>query len=115
MSLRTPHDEASCSPEGVSSKHHHIQDHLLVISKSRCTRLKFLTLKLDFVLNNQRLALWINGLVEFGRDGMMGSLVLDDETLVPFHALEDSWLFYSPVANVGPFFLSALLLLLLCM
>jgi hypothetical protein len=72
-----------------------------------------LTLKLNFILNNQRLALWIDRFVEFGGNGMMSSLVLHDETFVTNHTGEHSGFLDSPVANIGPFFLSALLLFFL--
>ena len=48
---------------------------------------KRLTLELDFVLNDKRVVLVINCLWELCRDGMMGSLVLDDQSLVAFHTL----------------------------
>jgi len=60
------------------------------------------TLELDLVLDDQGLALGVDLLGEFGRDGMMGGGVLDDKTLVALHALVDSRLFYRPLANVGP-------------
>ena len=60
------------------------------------------TLKFDLILNNQRLSLGIDGLCEFGGDGMMGSLVLDYQPLVALHALEDSWLLDGPVSDVSP-------------
>jgi hypothetical protein len=69
-------------------------------------------LKLDFILDNQGFALCIDGLWELGRDGMMSSLVFDNETFVTFHTIEDTGFFNSPVANIGPLFLGALLLFL---
>ena len=60
------------------------------------------TLEFDLILDNQRLSLGIDGLWEFGGDGMMGGLVLDYQPLVTLHALEDSWLLDGPVSNVSP-------------
>jgi hypothetical protein len=68
-------------------------------------------LQLDFVLDNERLALGVDGLGELGRDGMVGSLVLDDQALVALNALQFSWLLNGPVANVGPFLLGGGVLL----
>jgi hypothetical protein len=66
-----------------------------------------LTLKLDFVLDDERLALGVHGLRELGRDGMMGGLVLDDQTFVALNALQLGRLLDGPVADVGPFLLGA--------
>jgi hypothetical protein len=76
-----------------------------------------LTLKFDLVLNDQRLLLGADGLREFGGDGMVSSLVLDDETLVTNHAIEDLCFLNGPLSNVSPLLFAggALLLLLLCM
>ena len=52
---------------------------------------KTLTLKFDLVLDNQVLVLGVNRLRELGRDGMVSSLVLDNETFVAFHALQNHW------------------------
>jgi hypothetical protein len=41
---------------------------------------------LDFVLNDQRLVLEVQGSFQWGRDGVMGSLALGDQTRV---ALDD--------------------------
>jgi hypothetical protein len=71
-----------------------------------------LTLELDLVLDNKRLSIVVDGLGELGRDGMMGSLVLDHETLVTLHALQDRGLFHSPLADVGPFLVGGLVILL---
>lgn len=72
-----------------------------------------LTLELDFVLNDERLALVINGLGELRRNCMMGGGVLDNESLVAFHTLEDGGLLDCPLADVGPLlFLVSLRLLL---
>jgi hypothetical protein len=59
-------------------------------------------LKLDLVLNNESLALVLNLLWELGRNGVVSGRVLDDETLIAFHPLEDSWLFDGPFSNVCP-------------
>ena len=61
-----------------------------------------LTLKLDLVLNNESLALIVDLLWEFGRDGVVSSRVLDNETLIALHSLEDSWLLDSPFSNICP-------------
>lgn len=71
------------------------------------------TLKLHFILNNKRVLLVANGLGEFGRNSMMSSLVLDDEALVTLHTLQHGGLFYRPGADVGPFFVSLVLVALL--
>lgn len=63
------------------------------------------TLKLNFVLNNQGLVLRVNSLGELGGDGVVRSLVLDDQALVTLHALEDGGLLNGPLANVGPLLL----------
>jgi len=65
-----------------------------------------LTLKLDFVLDNKSLALVVNLFGEFGRDSVMGRCVLDNKTLITFHASENSRLLRGPLTNVCPFFLS---------
>lgn len=64
------------------------------------------TLKLDFVLDYERLLLGINGLGELGRDGVVSSLVLENQALVTFDTLVDGGLLDLPVANKGPLFLS---------
>lgn len=61
-----------------------------------------LTLKLNLVLDNKGLTLVVKLLGELGRDGMMSSRVLDNETLVTFHALELNGLLNGPLANIGP-------------
>jgi hypothetical protein len=53
-------------------------------------------------LDNKSLALIVNLLWEFGRDGVVSSSVLDDKSLITLHALEDMWLFYSPLSNICP-------------
>jgi hypothetical protein len=60
-------------------------------------------LELDLVLNNEGLSLVVNFLGELGRDGMMSCGVLDDKTLVAFHALVDMRLLDSPFSNICPF------------
>jgi hypothetical protein len=61
-----------------------------------------LTLRLDLILDNKRLVLVVNLLVELGRNGVVGSDVLDDEALVALNALEDSGFLHRPFADVGP-------------
>ena len=46
---------------------------------------------------------------------MVSGLVLDDKTFVALHALENSGLLDSPIADVNPFLLSRFVLLLLGM
>ena len=70
-------------------------------------------MKLNFVLDDQLLALVVNGLGELCRDGMVSRLVLEDETLVAFNALQNGWLLDRPLSNVGPFFVRLLVILLL--
>ena len=60
------------------------------------------TLKLDFILHNQGFAFIVDLLWEFGRDGMVGSSVLDNETLITLHPLEDDWLLDGPFSNICP-------------
>lgn len=59
-------------------------------------------LRLDLILDYQGLALVVNLLGELGRDGVVRSRVLHDETLVTLHSLEDGGLLNSPLANEGP-------------
>jgi hypothetical protein len=70
------------------------------------------TLELDLVLDDKGVVLVVNGLGELGRDGVVGSLVLDDETLVSLHALEDRGLLGRPGADVGPLLVVGLDILL---
>ena len=70
------------------------------------------TLELDLVLDNQGVTLVVDDLGEFGRDGMVGSLVLEDESFVAFHALEHRRLFHRPGTDVGPFLVVSLDVLL---
>jgi len=71
-----------------------------------------LTLKLDLILYDKGLALVINLFGELGGDGVMGGCVLDNQTLITIHALEDGRLFDSPFTNIGPFLFPALGVLL---
>ena len=61
-----------------------------------------LTLQLNLVLNDQGLASVVNLVRQLGRDGMMGSLVLDNKTLLALHSLEDMGLLNRPFSNVSP-------------
>ena len=70
------------------------------------------TLKFDFVLDNQVLALGINWLGELRRDGVVSSLVLDNETFVAFHALQNHRLLDRPGADILPLLLRRLVRLL---
>jgi hypothetical protein len=73
-------------------------------------------LKLNLILSDEGLALVVNLLGEFGRDGMVSSCVLDDQALVTLHALEDMGLLYRPFSNICPLlFLSRALRVLLGM
>jgi hypothetical protein len=60
------------------------------------------TLQLDLILDDKSLALVVNLLGEFGRNGMVSGSVLHHQTLIPFNALEDGGLFNRPLADVGP-------------
>jgi hypothetical protein len=71
-----------------------------------------LTLQLDLVLDHQGLTLGVDLLGELGRDGVVGSGVLDDKTLVAFHAFVDGGLLNCPLADVCPFLVAALGVLL---
>ena len=64
-----------------------------------------LTLQLDLVLDDESLALVVNCLWEFGGNSVMSSGVLDDETLVTLHSLEDLWFLNGPLADVLPLLL----------
>lgn len=72
------------------------------------------TLKFDLILNDKWLSFGRNWLVEFGGNSVMSGLVLDDETFIANHSIEDRWLFDGPVADIGPFFFGTCSLLLLC-
>lgn len=67
-------------------------------------------LELDLVLDDEGVILVGDGLVELAGDGVVGSLVLEDETLVALDTAEDRGLLDGPLAVVSPLFLSALLL-----
>ena len=60
-------------------------------------------MELDLVLDNEGLSLVVNFLGKLGRDGMMSCGILDDKTLVAFHALVDMRLLDSPFSNICPF------------
>ena len=68
-----------------------------------CRHRNRLTLKLYLILHDQSLALVVDLLWEFGRNGMVSSSILDDESFVALHTLEHSWLLDSPFTNVCPF------------
>jgi hypothetical protein len=59
-------------------------------------------LKLDFVLNNKGVILVVNGFGKLGGDGMMSSLVFDNQSLVALHTLENRRLLNRPCTNVCP-------------
>ena len=59
-------------------------------------------MRLDLILDHQSLSLVINLLRELSRNGVVGSDVLDDETLVALNAGKDSRLFNRPTANIRP-------------
>lgn len=73
------------------------------------------TLKLDFVLDNKRVILVADGRGELGRDGVVGGLVLEHETLVASHAAKHAGLLDLPCANVCPLLLGVLLLGVRCL
>lgn len=62
-----------------------------------------LTLKLDLILNDKVLALRVDGLLEYARDGMMRGRILRDQTLVTVDALEHFRLLVGPLADILPF------------
>ena len=62
-------------------------------------------MKFDLILDNEGLPLVVDLLGEFGRNSMMSCGILDDKSLVTFHAFENMGLFYSPFSNVCPFFI----------
>ena len=67
-------------------------------------------LELDLVLDDEGVILVGDGLVELAGDGVVGSLVLEDETLVALNATEDRGFLDGPLAVVCPLLLGALLL-----
>ena len=71
-------------------------------------------MKLDLVLHDKVLALRIDSFCEFARHGMVSSCVFSDKTLVAIYSLVDSGFLDLPVADILPFFLIGLCLLL-CM
>jgi hypothetical protein len=81
-------------------------------SASGCLSVR--TLQLDFILHDERLALVVDRLGELGRNGMMGSSVLDDQALVAVYAAIDLGFLDRPVSNVGPLLFGSRVLLL-CM
>ena len=91
--------------------HHRTPVQLRIVSKNPSTWIEgLLTLFLGLILNNEGLALVVDRLGEFGGDGVVGCLVLEDKSLVASNAAKDSRLLYGPCANVGPFLLCVLLL-----
>ena len=70
------------------------------------------TLELDLVLNNEGVILVVDSLGEFGRNGVVSSLVLDDQSLVTLHALEHRRLLDSPGTDVRPLLIVGLDILL---
>ena len=69
-----------------------------------------LTLKLHLILNDKGVILVVDSLVKLGGNGMVSSLVLDDETLVALDTAKDGGLLDGPLAVVSPLLLGALLL-----
>ena len=61
-----------------------------------------LTLELDLILNHQGVVGVIDGLGELGGDGMVGSWVLDHETLIAFDTLVDGGFLNGPLSDIGP-------------
>ena len=61
-----------------------------------------LTLRLDLILNHQRLALVINFLGELGGDGVVSGRILHNETLVALDSLENGGLFDGPITDISP-------------
>lgn len=71
-----------------------------------------LTLKLHLILNDEGVILVVDSLVKLGGNGMVSSLVLDDETLVALNTLQDGGLLNGPVTDVRPFLIVGLDVLL---
>jgi hypothetical protein len=70
--------------------HHRIPSHLEGISNWELGQNRSrLTLKLDLVLYNQSLALVVNLLGKLGGNGMMGSSILDHQTLITIDSFKD--------------------------
>jgi len=61
-----------------------------------------LTLQLDLVLDHEGLALGVDLLGKLGRNGVMGSRVLHNETSITLHSLVDGGLLDSPLTDVSP-------------
>lgn len=59
-------------------------------------------MKLHFVLDDEGFSLVVDLLGELGRNCMMGCSILDNKTLIAFHALEDMGFFDSPFTNISP-------------
>lgn len=72
-------------------------------------------MKLDLVLDDEVLALGVNWLRKLGRNSMVSSFVLGNQTLVAFNALEDCGFLDRPGANVLPLLFRGLVRLLLRM
>lgn len=70
------------------------------------------TLKLDLVLNDEGLVLVVDLLRELGGDGVVSGLVFEHETLVALNALENTGLLNGPGADIRPFLLGGLVVLL---
>ena len=94
MHLRILRREEQSYPVAASCTHHHTPIHLeqcvskpLLLLMLLCNPLEKLTLQLDLILSNERLALVCQRLSKFGRDGVMGSLVFDHKALVAVDAL----------------------------
>lgn len=68
------------------------------------------SLELDLILDDEGVILVGDSLGEFGGDGVVGSLVLQDQTLVAVDASEDGRLLDVPGADVLPLLLGVLLL-----
>jgi hypothetical protein len=68
------------------------------------------SLELDLVLDDEGVIFVGNGLLKFAGDGVVGSLVLEDETLVALDTAKNGGLLDGPLAVVSPLLLGALLL-----
>jgi len=87
---------------------------LVLRLRFNCTR-ETPTLKLDLILYNKGFSLVVNGLRKLRRDSVMGCLVLDNQALVAFNALQHRGLLDSPVAHILPFLGRILSNVFLCM